>query len=260
MTLAEKYGILKRVMNMPRISRQKSESGYYHVILRGVNRQDLFFDDEDRVKILECLERFQKETHVQINAYCLMSNHIHLLVKASDELSLLVKKVASSYVYYFNRKYDRIGHLFQDRFRSEVIDTDAYLLTVYRYILQNPEKAGICKAEEYPWSSWKAMEGQKSICDITQMQEIAGSRQLLKEYVLQKNDDVCLEAETSHSLTDTEALEVALRITDGENPQKIAGYEKEKRDELLLKLKKAGLSIRQISRLTGINRNTIQRV
>ena len=245
---------------MPRIRRKKSQSGYYHVILRGVNRQDISLDDEDRRKLLDCLKRYHEETGVVINAYCLMDNHIHLLVKASDGLGLFVKKIASSYVYYYNRKYDRVGHLFQDRFRSEAVDTEGYLLRVYRYILQNPAKAGICKASGYPWSSWKSLESKHTFCDIRQILDIAGGRQALKEYVLQKNDDSCLEADTYHPFSETEALQETLRITGGDNPQKIAGYPKEKRNEILQQLKKAGLSIRQISRLTGINRNTIQRL
>lgn len=244
---------------MPRISRQKSASGYYHVILRGVNRQDIFFDDEDRERMLNCLKRFHEETGVLISAYCLMSNHIHLLINAPSGLDAFVKKVASSYVYYFNRKYDRVGHLFQDRFRSEPVDTDEYLLAVYRYILQNPAKAGLCKPEEYPWSSWGAMDGIPNFCSIETLLEIAGSDAALKDFVLQKNEDECLDADTIHPLTEKEALREIQRVTGETDPQKIAGYSKKERNEIVQRLKAKGLSVRQISRLTGLNRNIIQR-
>ena len=283
---------------MPRISRVKSSSGYYHIILRGVNRQDIFFDDKDREKMLDTLKRFQGECDVRIIAYCLMSNHIHLLVKAMDGLSLFIGKIASSYVYYFNHKYDRVGHLFQGRYKSEAIDTATYLLTVFRYILQNPKKAGICAPDAYPWSSWKSLERaeerknsgenrreikrenkqdnkqeikrenkqenkwEDELCDddgIHLIASIAGGRQALKEYVLQQNSDQGLEAETGHVMTEKDVIRKALSVTGGENPLKIAQYPKEERDLLLVRLKEAGLSVRQISRLTGLNRNTVQR-
>ena len=76
-----------------------------------------------------------------------MENHVHLLLRdTKDQLDLVMKKIAGSYAYYFNHKYDRSGHLFQDRYGSEVVEDDAYLMTVIRYIHRNPEKAGIAKA------------------------------------------------------------------------------------------------------------------
>ena len=244
---------------MTRTSRRKSNSGYYHIILRGVNRQDIFFDDKDREKLLGILQRFQEETDVQISAYCLMDNHIHLLIHTMDGPEQFVKRLASSYVFYFNRKYDRVGHLFQDRYRSETIETEASLLTVFRYILQNPMKAGLGSPETYPWSSYRSIEGQHDFCDISRIIAIAGNRQVLKGYVLKQNNDYCLEEEPVMAFSEADALQKAMRITGGENPLKIALHPKEKRDLLIARMKKAGLSIRQISRLTGINRNTVWR-
>ncbi len=244
---------------MARTRRIRSEMGYYHVILRGINKQDIYFDNNDREKMLNTLQRFQNETDVKICAYCLMTNHIHLLINATDRLDLFIKKIASSYVFYFNHKYNRIGHLFQDRYRSEAIETEAYLLTVFRYILQNPLKAGICTPEMYPWSSWKSLDKQDDFCDIRQIAAIAGGCQELKDFVLQQNNDQCLDADSVHVLSEEDALREALRITGGVIPLKVSHYPKEEMNLLLSRMKKAGLSIRQISRLTGINRNTIQR-
>ena len=244
---------------MARTRRMKSESGYYHVILRGVNKQDIFFDEEDFERMIDTLRRYQRDTDILISAYCLMNNHIHLLVNVKDGLDIFVKKIASSYVYYFNCKYERVGHLFQERYRSEAIETNDYLLTVFRYILQNPLKAGICPPETYSWNSWDSLENPQDFCDIEQIVSIAGSRKALKEYVLEKNNDQCLEADSSHKLSESEALQEAMRITGGENPLQVALYPKDKRNTLIAQMKKAGLSIRQISRLTGINRNIVQR-
>lgn len=246
--------------NMPRKSRKKSESGYYHVILRGVNRQDIFFDDEDREKMLNLLRRYQDETDVRIIAYCLMDNHIHLLVNTEEGPGRFIKKIASSYVFYFNHKYDRIGHLFQDRYTSEVVDTDSSLLTVFRYILQNPMKAGLSTSIRYPWNSSGSLERKYDFCDIKRLEDIAGNRQALKDYVLEQNDDLCLEAEPSRGLLDAEAFREVMRITGGVDPMKIAQYPREDRNLMIARMKMVGLSVRQISRLTGISRNIIQRV
>ena len=140
---------------MPRHARQMSTSGYMHIITRGIGRQLLFEEPEDYQHYLKALDRYCTETHVNVCAYCLMENHVHLLVYGeTEQIILLMKKLGVSYSFYFNRKYDRVGHLFQDRYRSEPVEDDAYLLTVFRYILRNPCKAGICKASEYPWSSY----------------------------------------------------------------------------------------------------------
>ena len=99
----------------------------------------------DRMKMLKCMRRFREETGTVICAYCLMDNHIHLLLHNEEGPDVFIKKIASSYVYHFNHKYDRVGHLFQDRYKSEPVEDDRYLIAVFRYILQNPWKAGICR-------------------------------------------------------------------------------------------------------------------
>ncbi len=99
---------------MPRLARQKSETGFYHILLRGVGRQNIFEDDEDKQRFLETLERYKKELNFELHAYCLMGNHVHLLIKdVANQLDQIMKKIAGSYAYYFNRKYERVGHLEQ---------------------------------------------------------------------------------------------------------------------------------------------------
>ena len=115
---------------MPRTARQFSHSGYMHVIIRGNGKQILFEDYEDHYFFLSILKRYCEETEVRILAYCLMENHVHLLVHDLEgNTSQMMKKIGVSYSGYYNRKYERTGHLFQDRFRSELIEDEAYLLT-----------------------------------------------------------------------------------------------------------------------------------
>lgn len=255
---------------MSRKRRELSATGVYHVILRGVNRQIIFVDDMDRRKFVRCMKEYSEETSVKIITYCLMDNHIHLLILADDGPADYIKKIASSYVYYYNHKYDRVGHLFQDRYRSEVVDTERYLLVVFRYILRNPQKAGICPVDRYPWSGWKELESElempdvpndsESICNFDLLCYLAGGRENLRQYVLLDNEDTCMEAFTRYTLTDEEALRQIQRIIGTDSPLILADMSKSRRDPLIAELKELGLSTPQISRLTGLTKGMIQDV
>ena len=141
---------------MPREARNPGEWGYLHLIARGIGKQILFEEKADFLHFLHLLKRFGDETNVAICAYCLMDNHFHLLVyDPAFSSPLFMKKLEGTYAAYFNRKYERSGHLFQNRYKSKVIDSEDALITVLRYILNNPRKAGISSAAEYPWSSYQ---------------------------------------------------------------------------------------------------------
>jgi len=140
---------------MPRQARRESGTGIYHVMLRGINRQDIFEDKEDYVRMLTCLQQMLEQYDDVGNhqpplctfyAYCLMSNHIHLLLKTNQkDIGSTIKPLAVTYAMYYNNKYSRSGHVFQDRFKSEPVNDMAYFMTLLRYIHQNPLKAGIVK-------------------------------------------------------------------------------------------------------------------
>ena len=141
---------------MARTARIKSKTNIYHVMLRGNNKQQIFLDEEDSSRFLEIVRKYKDICNFKIFAYCLMGNHVHILVKTDDiSLDSIMKRVVVKFVYYYNVKYSRIGHLFQDRYKSEPVETDEYFLQVIRYIHQNPIKAGICeKMKEYKYSSY----------------------------------------------------------------------------------------------------------
>ena len=165
---------------MPRQARTLSESGYMHLIVRGIGKQIMFEEAADYRKFLALLERFCKETEVKPCAYCLMDNHVHLLVcDPNGNTPLLMKKLGVSYALYFNRKYDRSGHLLQDRYLSETVDSDAYLLMVFRYILNNPGKAGICDARNYPWNSYAQYDLPEPWMELSLVRSLLGG---LSEY------------------------------------------------------------------------------
>ena len=147
---------------MPRTQRKKSTSSIYHVMLRGINQQQIFEDEEDYLRFLSVLRECKEVSEYKLYAYCLMGNHVHLLLQEGKEpLDLIFKRIGSRFVYWYNLKYQRVGHLFQDRYKSEPVETEAYFLTALRYILQNPMKAGLEETPgTYGWSSYASYAGR----------------------------------------------------------------------------------------------------
>ena len=144
---------------MPRIARVIATGYPHHITQRGNNRATVFFDDEDRQTYLKLLAVYAEKHHFQIWAYCLMSNHIHLLAVPETENSLArgIGLTNQVYTQYLNRKMNQSGRIWQNRFFSCVVENDKYLWAVARYIDRNPLKAGLVEnAEVYRWSSAKA--------------------------------------------------------------------------------------------------------
>ena len=246
---------------MPRRARIKSNSGIYHIMLRGINRQVIFEDEEDYLKFLETLKNYKDISEYKVFAYVLMNNHIHLLLKTEkEELDLIMKRIAGSYVYWYNWKYKRKGHLFQDRFKSEAVEDDSYFLTVLRYIHQNPIKARLCKTcEEYTYSSYREYENTAEVVDTEFCFSLLDKEQF-KEFHSAHSEERCLELDDeSFRLTDPDATEIIKRIAECQIATEVQALPMEKRNEVLILLRKEGLSIRQISRLTGISFNVVRK-
>lgn len=245
---------------MSRAARIKSESGYYHVIVRGIGKQLLFEEDNDCLHYLELLKRFSKETGITICAFCLMENHVHLLIHDPDHhLSTFMKKLGVSYSIYFNQKYGRTGHLFQDRYQSENVESEEYLVTVFRYILNNPQKAGICPADSYKWSSYKHYGSTGSFVDTSVFTDLIGNKQEYTAFIAAKADDQCMDIQEP-KLKDKQAQEIIKNLLNNDSGTIIQSFDAQKRNEIIKLLRTNGLSIRQIERLTGISRGIIQRL
>jgi REP element-mobilizing transposase RayT len=252
---------------MPRRPREKSSTGIYHVMLRGINGQTIFKDNEDYEKLIQTIADYKKVCEYEIYAYCLMTNHIHLLIKeGKDELGIVFRRIGASYVHWYNWKHKRNGHLFQDRYKSEPVEDDKYFLTVLRYIHQNPIKAGIENdIKEYPWSSYNEYLGKDGICDkkfalVFFADDEKGALELFKKFNSKENDDKCLDYEESIRIDDIEARKIIIKVAGIDDISQIRSFEKEKRDKVIKKLKNRGLSIRQIERLTGISFSVIRRI
>lgn len=157
--------------------KQFGQGGYYHIYNRGNNKQDIFLDEEDRKCFLFRIREALYPEYASgrrkplpigsftLLTYCLMPNHFHLLIRQNllTPVSEFIKKLCTGYSKYFNKKHDRVGHLFQDQFKAILIPNDSYLMWVSAYIHQNPKVAGLVeKAEEYSWSSYKDYIGLRN--------------------------------------------------------------------------------------------------
>jgi REP element-mobilizing transposase RayT len=236
--------------------------------MRGINRQDIFYDDDDYQHLLETIGRVKTERFA-VYGYCLMSNHVHLLLhEKSEEISKIMQSIGTSYARWYNQKYQRTGHLFQGRYGSECVDNDGYLLTAIRYIHKNPVKAGITsKPEDYRWSSIRAYysshEYPTGLTDTGFILEIfakdrAEAIYRFREHMQVEMHGACLEDEIRKRKTDGEIKAEIEAILNGNQVTILQSIEKQNRDEILREIKAIqGATQRQIARVTGLNQNII---
>ena len=247
---------------MPRQARKKSKTNIYHIMLRGINHQIIFEEREDYERFIKTLARYKTISGYTVYAYCLMSNHIHLLIKEGKEnLEQIMKRVAGSYVYWYNWKYKRVGHLFQDRFKSEPVETEEYFLTALRYIHQNPIKAKVSTdISQYEFSSYtEYLQDISIIVDKEFVYSIINKAKFI-EFNLENNDDICLDIEEQNNrINDSEAREIIKQVCGYSNASEIRKLDIAERNKCIKALKDGGLSIRQISRITGVSKYAVEK-
>lgn len=258
-----KFEKKERAGNMPRKPRTKSETGIYHVMVRGIGQQDIFYEEEDFLRYLETTEKVSLESAVSVLGYCLMANHVHLLLKENHgDISLFMKRLGVSYASWYNWKYERTGHVFQDRFKSECVEDDAYLLTVIRYIHQNPIKASIVgNPEEYEWSSCAAYynsDHNKALFPDTELilgivhRDKQKAIEAFQKYTNEANEDCCLDCNEPNRISESEAYEILKKKMNGKQLTAIRAMDPSARNIILNHLRNEGLSLRQICRITGL--------
>lgn len=154
---------------MARKPRLHVEGGFYHVILRGNGGEKIFFTNSDRYRLFSLLQEGTERFGYRLHAYCLMSNHIHLLIQVgSVPLSKLVQNLSFRYTKYINKKKNRIGHLFQGRYKAILVDADSYMLELIRYVHNNPVRVGmVTRAKDYKWSSHRVYLGFQALPFLT---------------------------------------------------------------------------------------------
>ena len=259
---------------MSRKPRVHSSTGIYHVMLRGLNGQDLFRKEEDYLFFQKRLLQLSHPTDAKgmpmepfchIYAYCLMTNHVHLMLKtAGKDLSEVVKSLAVSYARYYNTVMARRGYLFQDRFRSEPVEDFNYLITLFRYIHQNPVTAGLVNdVDNYRWSSWHEYSSSKrnvfSICEksfILDQVDLINLSTWVKQPL--ENDD-CSRMEGDYQPSDDDVREMLFGMLQEDSSfENIADLPKRERDEIIISALQKGAGIRQLGRITGLTFSVIR--
>ena len=255
---------------MPRKSRESSGTGIYHVMLRGVNRQNIFYDVGDYESFLLSLHRLAHPEdelhrplppHCIVYAYCLMPNHVHLLLQEKEEaLASVMKSLGVAYAWHYNKKYQHLGPVFQDRFRSEPINDNAYFFTLLRYIHQNPLKSGLVEnVSDYYWSSWHEFEGESIICSVKPIINRMAFEEL-KALVFEPlpNALAVLDIDNERK-TDEEVCQFLVSEFGLRHAQDATLLSREKQRDIVRAARIYGASIRQTERITGISFSIICR-
>lgn len=248
---------------MPRQARRKSESGIYHVMLRGVNQQQIFREKEDYEKFVGILKICKAICEYRLYAYCLMGNHVHLLIQETNiPIDQIMKRITTKFVYWYNLKYQRAGHLFQDRFKSEPVETDEYLFTVIRYIHQNPVKAGLCRRiDDYKYSSYEDFFGFGDFVDSKFIFDMV-SKEDFRSFNIESVNENCLDIEERHTfrVTDEQAQKIIEKYSKCKIPSDFQMLSEKLKEKYIRKFYDKGISIRQMVRLCGEHKSAIEKM
>lgn len=173
---------------MSRPLRLELAGGFYHITSRGDRREDIYLDDPDRSKWLELLGQVCQRYNWRCHAYCLMTNHYHIVVETVEgNLSQGMRQLNGVYTQYFNHTHRRVGHVFQGRYKGILVDKDSYLLELTRYVVLNPVRAHMVSHEnDWHWSSYHSMTGAQCVPDWFE------ADWLLSQFSVQKNRAIVL--------------------------------------------------------------------
>lgn len=241
-----------------------------HIVIRGVNKQDIFLDKQDKSKFVKEILNTKQKYHYELYAFVIMPNHVHMVIYDKEfNLPSIMNSLQTRYVSYFNKKYERVGHLFQDRYFNKMIEDENYFKSTIRYIHKNPEKAFISKKENYEWSSYNEyINNDNSIVDIDIFLKMLDENRKtalnkFKEYHKQNEENKLsdeVEYELKTRLTDEQLIEALKEKFNIDNIQNIQQYSNKKIIELLKEIVNIPyISINQLSRVTGINRKVLRK-
>lgn len=257
---------------MVRRARRKSQSGIYHVMVRGIDRQLIFRCPTDFKKYRSIVAECKSICGYELYAYCLMPNHVHFLIREGrEDIGKAMQRIGSRYAYWFNKKYERCGYLFQDRFKSETVDNHRYFLTLLRYIHRNPIVAKLCEsAGDYRWSSYNEYIVKRALIDpdyplnlFAENKKAALSAFI--EHVCHEEDplnpnDVTTSMRHGVSVQKFLSPEISSRISETESALKLLAKQGiEERNQYIRKLKSEGVPMHQIAKYLKVSIWTVRK-
>lgn len=249
----------------------RTVTGFYHVCARGTGKQIIFETDDDRWEFLELMRDCCRDAGVTVVAWCLMSNHVHLvLADYEDAMSAAMQRLLLTYARRFNKRTGRAGCLFRERFERRSLDTDWQVMEAIRSVHANPQKAGMSLIERYPWSSFAehlraydsgAADATRGFSDPSCVLELFGSAEGFIAYSLSTPDGgepaLCDMKETEwelHAFADKLAKGLGVSLHG------VKAAPSAQRNSVILGLHDAGFTVRQIERYTGIGKSTVSRI
>ena len=261
---------------MPRQPRKESSSGFYHVMIRGNNRESIFRKLSQKKYFLDILELQVDENMIKILGYCVMDNHVHIILQADvTQLAEALKSINIQYAMRFNLENERIGHVFQDRFKSVVIPNDQALLRVLRYVNNNPVKAGIVEyAGAYAWSGFNGYIHENKLIKEEQREFILGfffnkkseyikfheledSELEVSEHLEMKEDIIKEKLAKAHRIINAFNFEKGILDFTGNIEHSRISYINELGKKLLME---SALTELQIATLLGTNKTAIHKI
>lgn len=260
---------------MARKARVRAKSGVYHVVIQSASHKEFFRDEEDYLQfVLTLTTKMRKDTEdgkdlpsCALYAYCLLPSHVHLLIKEDlEDISMILKRIGSSYVHYYNRKYGNDGTLFKGRFKSEPVEDETRLQELIGYIHQNPLWHGVAQDwGRYGYSSLHEYVGKESalpmLCKrpegLLQMQDEELQR-LMAAPVAKQVQAIEAKEPQEPKPSDAQVWILIMKLVGVSNRTDFQGLPDATRRETLVELRKRGASVRQLERLTGIGRGVIQ--
>lgn len=249
----------------------RTVTGFYHVCARGTGKQIIFETDDDRWEFLELMRDCCRDAGVTVVAWCLMSNHVHLvLADYEDAMSAAMQRLLLTYARRFNKRTGRAGCLFRERFERRSLDTDWRVMEAIRSVHANPQKAGMSLIERYPWSSFAehlraydsgAADATRGFSDPSCVLELFGSAEGFIAYSLSTPDGgepaLCDMKETEwerHAFADKLAKGLGVSLHG------VKAAPSAQRDTVIVGLHDAGFTVRQIERYTGIGKSTASHI
>ena len=243
-------------MYLPRKPREHSVTNLYHIIIRGIDRNDIFYDNQDRYVFLNILKETKERFKFEIYSYCLMNNHIHIVFRIKDEfLSKSMQSLEIRYSAYFNKKINRNGHLFQNRFFSKKIENLNYFLAVLEEYASKDGVVATNRTEDYKWSSFKEYIGKEKIINKSVLLHyFDGNIEKFKKYNLENDDKEQLynlaEFEIKRKLTEEEVAKIIIEKWGLNNISDILAMSNENKKDIVKSLKNIkGTNIHQLSRV-----------
>ena len=218
-------------------------------MLRGINQQEIFHDEEDYNKFLQVLSECKTISGFELYAYCIMGNHVHLLIKEINEpIDLIFKRIGSRYVYWYNIKYKRVGHLFQDRYKSCAVETDEYFFSALRYIHNNPVAAGICETcKDYKFCSYNSYFNESNLVDSKLVLDMISFQEFEKFHLKTDNLSHLELAMPRVRITDEEAKRIIEFYSGCSSIEQYQKLPLDKQEFYIRTFKDEDMSVRQIN-------------